>query len=91
MHSLNGSPVESGEDGCNIINWVGVILSTRDCYIELSRHPVAIIVSQIIHLAYTFIQSDLFRLYIFLISMCVHWELNPQPFALLTQCSTTEP
>ncbi len=23
--------------------------------------------------------------------MCVTWELNPQPFALLTQCSTTEP
>ncbi len=22
---------------------------------------------------------------------CVPWELNPQPFALLTQCSTTEP
>ncbi len=22
---------------------------------------------------------------------CVLWELNPQPFALLTQCSTTEP
>ncbi len=32
-----------------------------------------------------------FRLYIFLISMCVPWELNPRPFALLTQCSTTEP
>ncbi len=31
-----------------------------------------------------------FRLYI-LISMCVPWESNPQPFALLTQCSTTEP
>ncbi len=31
-----------------------------------------------------------FRLYIF-ISMCVPWESNPQPFALLTQCSTTEP
>ncbi len=31
-----------------------------------------------------------FRLYIF-ISMCVSWESNPQPFALLTQCSTTEP
>ncbi len=30
------------------------------------------------------------RLYIF-ISMCVPWELNPQPFALLMQCSTTEP
>ncbi len=23
--------------------------------------------------------------------MRVSWELNPQPFALLTQCSTTEP
>ncbi len=23
--------------------------------------------------------------------MCVLWELNPQPFVLLTQCSTTEP
>ncbi len=33
-----------------------------------------------------------FGLYIF-ISMCVPWESNPQPFAfaLLTQCSTTEP
>ncbi len=30
------------------------------------------------------------RLYIF-ISMCFPWESNPQPFALLTQCSTTEP
>ncbi len=31
-----------------------------------------------------------FRLYIF-VSMCVPWESNPQPFALLTQYSTTEP
>ncbi len=31
----------------------------------------------------------IFRIYIFL-SVCVPWELNPQPFALLTQCSTTE-
>ncbi len=30
-------------------------------------------------------------IYIYFISMCVPWELNPQPFALLTQCSTTEP
>ncbi len=29
--------------------------------------------------------------YSFLISICVPWESNPQPFALLTQCSTTEP
>ncbi len=25
------------------------------------------------------------------LSVCVPWELNPQTFALLTQCSTTEP
>ncbi len=25
------------------------------------------------------------------LSVCGPWELNPQPFALLTQCSTTEP
>ncbi len=31
-----------------------------------------------------------FRLNIF-ISRCVPWESNPQPFAQLTQCSTTEP
>ncbi len=34
------------------------------------------------HLVDAFIQSDL---------QCVSWELNTQPFALLTQCSTTEP
>ncbi len=27
----------------------------------------------------------------FFITMCVPWESNPQPFALPTQCSTTEP
>ncbi len=30
-------------------------------------------------------------IYIYIVSMCVPWELNPWPFALLTQCSTTEP
>ncbi len=35
-------------------------------------------------------KATYFRLYIFF-CMCVPWELNPQPFALLTQCSTTEP
>ncbi len=29
--------------------------------------------------------------YTIFVSMCVPWELNPQPFVLLTQCSTTEP
>ncbi len=41
------------------------------------------------HLVDAFIQSDLH--YIQAIRMCVPWELNPQPFALLTQCSTTKP
>ncbi len=46
------------------------------------------------HLADAFIQSDLQciqSIHFIFISMCVAWELNPQPFALLTQCSTTEP
>ncbi len=28
---------------------------------------------------------------LFFVSMCVSWELNPQPLALLMQYSTTEP
>ncbi len=46
------------------------------------------------YLADAFIQSNLqcFQaIHFFFISMCVPWELNPQSFALLTQCSTTEP
>ncbi len=45
------------------------------------------------HLADAFIQSDLHCIQAihFFVCMCVPWELNPQPFALLTQCSTTEP
>ncbi len=45
------------------------------------------------HLADAFIQSDLQEhsgINFFFISMCVPWELTPQPFALLTQCSITE-
>ncbi len=46
------------------------------------------------HLVDTFIQSNLHLHlqsdYTFLL-VCVPWELNPQSFALLTQCSTTEP
>ncbi len=44
------------------------------------------------HLADAFIQSDLVQSgYNFFLSVCVSWELNPRPFALLMQCSTTEP
>ncbi len=45
------------------------------------------------HLADAFIQSDLqlHSGYTFLISMVFPWESNPQPFALLMQCSATEP
>ncbi len=44
------------------------------------------------HLADAFIQSDLQCIQVIhLLSVCVPWELNPQPFALLMQFSTTEP
>ncbi len=45
------------------------------------------------HLGDAFIQSDLqlHSGYTFIISICVPWESNPQPFALQMQCSTTEP
>ncbi len=52
----------------------------------------------ILYLSDAFIQSDLqMRLTVhsgytfFIVSMCVRWELNSCPFALLTQCFTTEP
>ncbi len=44
------------------------------------------------HLADAFIQSDLQLHSGYTFSLvCVPWESNPQPFALLTQCFTTEP
>ncbi len=45
-----------------------------------------------LHLSDAFIQSDLQCIQVIhLLSVCVPWELNPRPFAPLTQCSTTEP
>ncbi len=45
-----------------------------------------------LHLSDAFIQSDLQLHSGYTFSLvCVPWESNPQPFALLTQCSTTEP
>ncbi len=44
------------------------------------------------HLADAFIQSNLQLHSGYTLSLvCVPWESNPQPFELLTQCSTTEP
>ncbi len=43
------------------------------------------------HLADAFIQSDLYNSGYTFFCMRVPWELNQQPFVLLTQCSTTEP
>ncbi len=44
------------------------------------------------HLVDAFIQNNLQCIQgIDSLSVCVTWELNPQPFAPLTQCSTTEP
>ncbi len=44
------------------------------------------------YLTDAFIQSDsVYSGYTFIVSMCVPWESNPQPFTVLTQCSATEP
>ncbi len=49
-------------------------------------------VNTFMHLADAFIQSDVQGIQAkHFVSICVLWELNPQLFALLTQCSTTEP
>ncbi len=46
-----------------------------------------------LHLADAFFQSDLQCIQVihFFQYVCVPWELNPRPFALLMQCSTPEP
>ncbi len=46
-----------------------------------------------VHLSDAFIQSDLQCIQVihYFIGICVLWELNPRPFVLLTQCSTTDP
>ncbi len=83
--------------GClKLINWccktITENITPSSCY----THQVLFCSNSFItfmHLADAFIQSDLQCIQVihFFISMCVPWELNPQPFALLTQCSTTEP
>ncbi len=63
-----------------------VCLHTRGiCYSD--RNMNAGYTFTFMHLADAFIQSDLQYIQV----MHVPWELNPQPFVLLTQCSTTEP
>ncbi len=56
------------------------------------REPCTTPTFTFMHLADAFIQSDLQCIQVIhLHSTCVSWESNPQPFAQLTQCSTTEP
>ncbi len=43
------------------------------------------------HLADAFIQSEYSGYTFCFASMCAPWEFNSQTFALLMQCSTTEP
>ncbi len=74
----------------------GVTQSNRDDYprlhrLEWSQVPV---IHTVRHThTHTFIQSNLqlHSCYKFLISTCVAWESNSQPFVLLMQCSPTEP
>ncbi len=48
-------------------------------------------ISIYLHLADTFIQSDLQCYTFFFVSMCVPWESNPQPLRCLRNALTTEP
>ncbi len=57
--------------------------------LKCARRELKLYIFTFMHLADAFIQSDL-QLHSGYTS-CVPWESNPQPFALLTQCSTTEP
>ncbi len=72
--------------------------NTFDNIVYLQYNPSSFACTELftftfMHFADAFIQSDLqdIQVIIFFVIMCVPWELNPQPFALLTQCSTTEP
>ncbi len=72
---------------------VNNILMPPDSYMAWNAHTKHCFTFTCMHLADAFIQSDLqcVQAIHFFICMCVPWELNLQPFAVLTQCSTTEP
>ncbi len=82
------------------------ITSSMSCSLSLDADGASYFIFTFMHLADAFIQSDLlyasgytfsgytfrFRLYIFFVSMYVSsLGIEPTTFALLTQCSTTEP
>ncbi len=69
------------------------LINHPDCFLGVRQIQNNESTTSHLHLSDAFIQSDLqlHSGYTFLIIMCVPWESNPQPFALLTQCSTTEP
>ncbi len=62
------------------------------CYIYIGTYG-CVFTFTFMNLADAFIQSDLqsIQAIYFFVRMCIPWELNPQPFALLMQCSTIEP
>ncbi len=65
------------------LTWINI----RKCLISTAEHTICLFVFYpkwlTVHSGYTFFVSNI---------MCVPWELNPQPFALLTQCvSSKEP
>ncbi len=68
-------------------------IRVREFLLFVSKMDIIIEIYPNLHLADAFIQSNLqcIQAIHFFISKCVPWELNQQPFALLTQCSTTEP
>ncbi len=82
--------------GSGVCSWTPALQDTLHIWTHRHNNAARQIFHSIVYIyiyAYAFIQSDL-KLhsgYTFFVSMCVPWESNPQPFALLMQCSTTEP
>ncbi len=72
-------PIARSHKTCDIC---GIVLCNKTAHLTFT----------FMHLADAFIQSDLQCIRaIHFVSMCVPWELNPQPYLLLMQCSTTQP
>ncbi len=78
------------EGSCEIHIWCDCFRCER-LALEHIKQNIMCNTFTFMHLADAFIQSDLQCIQAIHYCMRVPWELNPQPFALITQCSTTEP
>ncbi len=71
-------------------HWTNVTLETVLCCCDFIQQHTHIYIYSFSRCFYPK-RLTVHSTYTFFVHMCVPWELNPQPFVLLTQCSTTEP